>query len=864
MRIYSLLLLLYPASFRAEYGGELRALFARRRADAVTAGARIALWAETVVDVAGNAVRLHGAILRQDVGYALRTLRRTPAFTLTAILVSALGIGATTAAFSITDHVLIRPLPFSQPDRLVKVWQNQQYRGYPRMEASPPNYLDWQRASTSFERMSAFWSTSTNLSGGGEPLRLNGVRATGEIFLTLGSTAALGRTFLPTDAASGATDVVVLSDALWREVFAADPGVLGRRVLLDDAPYVVVGVMPPDFIFPTRDTRYWTPLRFDTPSDEDRTNYMLQVIARLAPGVTIDQARAEMATIAAGLERAYPTENAKTGITINGLRDEVGWQTRMLLLALVGASLCVLLIACSNLVSLLLARALARQRELAVRAALGAGRERLLRQVLTEGLVLAGLGGLLGVALALVAGPLFARLVPTNLPIGDVPGVDLRVLGFACAVTLLTGLGFGAVPALRASRLAAAEGLREGGRAGASRLTERLRSGLIVAQVASSIVLLIAAGLLIRALWAVQQRDPGFRTEGVITLRTMLPMPRYEATERRGAFYRRVLGEVSALPGVSSAAYTSFLPMTMRGGIWAVTLDGQPPDPSDARTASVRFVTPGYFQTMGVPLVRGRDVSEADTPETPLAAVISESFAKNYWPGQDPIGHTVHIMLAARTVVGIVGDVRVRGLERESEPQVYLPYRQVQDGWFIGYAPKDLAVRASTPAATLLPSIRDIIRRADPQLPISDVRTLAAVVDGETTPRRVQVGVLGAFAAVALLLSGVGVHGLLAFAVSSRQREIGVRLALGASGADVLRMVLRQGLWLAAAGAAVGVALAYAASQAMQALLAGVSPGDLTTFAAAVGFVLAMVVAGALPPALRAARVDPATAMRAE
>lgn len=864
MRLYALLLHLYPSSFRAEYGAEMRAIFARRQREAASSGARLVLWAEAGRDIVTNASRLHWDMLGQDVGYSLRTLRRTPAFTLTTVLISALGIGATTAASSIADHVLVRPLPLANADALVKLWQNQTFRGYSRMEASPPNYLDWKRASRSFERMSAFTTISGNLSGDVAPLRLDGAYATSDFFLTLGAHAALGRVFLPSDEIDATAAPLVLSDALWRQQFGADAAVLGRRVLLDNRPYVVIGVMPPGFFFPSRDMQFWSLHRLGDPSDDDRTNYYFQVIARLAPGLTLEQARAEMSVIAADLERAYPKENYGTGVTVNRLRDEVSWRTRMLLLALVGASLCVLLIACSNLASLLLARALSRQRELAVRAAIGAGRERLLRQMLTEGLVLALLGGALGILLAIVAGPLFARLVPTNLPIAESPALDPRMLALAAFATLVTGLGFGVAPAFRASRHADAQGLRESGRVGAGRGTERLRSGLIVAQVAASIVLLISAGLLIRALWEVQQRDPGFRTEGVLTLRTALSMPKYEATATRAMFYRRVLTEVQALPGVSAAAYTTSLPMTWRGGIWPVTLDGKPEDPVDKRVASLRFATPGFFETVSVPLVRGRDVAEADTFDRPMVAVVSESLAKEAWPTQDPIGRTLKIAFRARTVVGVVGDVRVRGLEQASEPQVYLPYQQVPDGSLIFYAPKDLAVRSTQPAEVLIPALRAIIQRADPQQPISEVRLLADVVDSEVTPRRVQVRVLGAFAGLALLLAGVGIHGLLAFAVSNRRREIGVRIALGAPRGAVLRMVLKQGLWLAASGAVVGVGLAYAASRTMEALLAGVSPADTATFAAAVGFVMLMALAGSIPPAIRASRVDPATAMRAD
>jgi predicted permease len=860
MALYALLLRLYPSSFRAEYGAEMRAVFARRRRDATSMGALIVLWAETMRDVLVNAGRLHAEMLRQDLAYTLRTLRRAPAFTLTTILVAALGIGATTAAFSIADHVLVRPLPFADADRLVKLWQNQAYRGNPRLEVSPPNFLDWQRMATTVEAMSAYTTRSVNLSGDVEPVRLDGVMATPEFFGTLGAQAAIGRVFVPGDAA----ETVVLSDRLWRDQFRADPNVLGRRVLLDDTPHVVVGVMPTDFLFPWREVRFWVPLMLPGSGFQERNNFMLYVVARRAPGTTIEEVRSEMGVIAASLEQAYPVENDRTGIAVTSLRDDVNSRSRMLLIALVGASLCVLLIACTNLAGLLLSRALARQRELAVRAAIGAGRERLVRQMLTEALTLAIAGGVLGMLLAIAAGPLLARLVPTLLPIAELPGVNLRMLLLAAAATLVTGLGFGVVPALRASRQSDAHPLRDSGRVGASRRTERLRSGLIVAQVASSIVLLISAGLLVRALWEVQQRDPGFRTDGVLTLRTTLPTPKYAPTLMRAAFYERVLSEVRVLPGVSSAGYTSFAPLTWRGGIWNFALDGEKLNPSDSRKAIVRYVTSGTFDALHVPIVRGRDISETDTRERPYVAVISESFAKKYWPGQDPVGRRLDITFDARTVVGIVGDVRVRGLELESEPQVYLPYRQIADRWLMVFAPKDLLIRSSLSAAQLLPSVRDIIRRADPQQPISDVRPLADLVDGDTAPRRVQVRVLGAFAAMALLLAGVGIHGLLAFAVSTRVREIGVRLALGARRQDVLHMVLRQGVALAVGGAILGLGLAYGAGRLLDVLLAGISPADPMTFVAAVGFVLAIAIIGSLLPAIRASRVDPTTAMRAE
>ena len=548
---------------------------------------------------------------------------------------------------------------------------------------------------------------------------------------------------------------------------------------------------------------------------------------------------------------------------MNLLRDEVSNQSRLLLTVLFAAAACVLLIACTNLANLLLVRALARQKELAVRASLGAGRERLVRQLLTESLTLAALGGVCGVLAAKIALPLLMRLVPQGLPIAE-PAIDLRVLLFAVLLTVLTGLGFGIVPALRACGGSGAAALREGSRSGVGGRKERLRAALVILEVTASVVLLVAGGLLIRALWTIQAVDPGFRAEGVLTLRTSLPMPKYEQTARREQFYTRVLSDVRALPGVESASYISFLPMTLRGGIWPVSVNGEVLTRSENRTASLRYVEPDFFQTLEIPIRMGRDVNETDTRESLYVAVVSESFVRRYWPGENPLGQRFQFAFKERTVVGVVGDVRVRGLERESEPQVYLPDQQVEDRWLTWYAPKDLVVRSASAPEALLPAVRRILQDADPEQPISDVRTLADVVAADTAPRQAQVRVLGAFAALAFLLAAIGIHGLLSFTVSQRTQEIGVRMALGAQRFNILAMILRESFALAAAGVACGVAGGYAAGRAMEALLAGVPPADTTIFCAAVALSLGMTMLGSLIPSLRAVRVDPASVIRNE
>jgi predicted permease len=861
--LYRALLRLYPASFRAEYGEEMCTIFARRRRDATGMAATLALLLEAFVDVAVNALRTHGDVLRQDLAFSARSLGRSPGFALTAVAVAALGIGATTAAFSIADHVLFRPLPFVQPDRLVRLWQDQ--GGYGHSDLSPANYRDWKRMSRSFEEMGAFGGQAYNLAGGGEPARVEGQWLTVEVFRLLGVRPVLGRTFGPEDDAPGAPATLVLSYGLWQSRFGGEASAVGRQVLVDGAPHLVIGVMPGSFHFPNRDADLWISKTFVDADFADRTDTYVFAVARLKKDVSLEQARAEMRLVAAQLERAFPNENARTSATVDGLRDGLAPEARLLPLALLGAAACVLLIACTNLTNLLLARAMVRRKELAVRAALGAGRERLVRQLLTESLLLALAGGALGVLIAASSVPVLARLVPQSLPIAEAPAMDFRILAVALVLTFATGIAFGMLPALRACGQAGASGLQEGSRAGVGGRRERTRSALVVAEVTASVVLLVACGLLLRALWRVQAVDPGFRGEGVLTLRTALPLPRYERTATRAQFYERVLSEVRALPGVSDAAYISGLPMVMRGGVWGVAVPGEAREPGTLPLASARFVTPGFFATLGMPLRTGRDILDSDTRDAPYVAVVSESLAKRHWPGQDPIGRRFRFGPAAdRTVVGVVGDIRVRGLERSSEPQVYLSHQQVADGSIIGYTPKDLAIRAAGDPLALLPSVRAIIRRADPQQPMSEVRLLSDIVLGETAPRRVQVRVLAAFAAVAALLAAIGLHGLLSFAVRSRAQEIGVRIALGARSADILAMVLREALRMAAIGLVLGLLLAYTAGRGMEALLAGVRPADAATLLAATALSALMTLAGSLPPAVRAVRVNPIEVMRSE
>lgn len=862
MRFYRTLLRLYPVSFRAEYGEELCYTFAERTGELSGPFSLIRILLAALADVIPNAIAAHWDVLRQDLVYAVRSLRRTPGFALTAVLVIALGVGANTAVFSLADFVFVRPLPYRDADRLMKIWQ-QGAAGAFISEASPANYRDWKAMTTAFSGMGAYWRRAANLVGTDEPRRLETVRATPELLPLLGVAPLLGRVFTPQDVETG--QLIVLSHALWTSQFGGDPHVLGTSVRLDGVPHVVIGVMPASFQFPSRSVEAWTPLVLREEDFTDRNDTYLEVVARLRPGISAEQARQELAVVSASLERQYPKENKDTAALALGLRDELSERARLLVLALCGATLCILLLACANLASLFLARGAHRARELAVRAALGAGRERLVRQLITESLGIAFAGGIVGVAAALACEPLLARLVPSTLPIADHASLDLRVLALAMVFVLFTGFAFGIAPALRAGRSNALDALRSGARTAGGR-TQRLRAALVVVEVAASVVLLVTSGLLIRTIWRIQTVDPGFVADNVLTLQTALPLPKYDATARRAQFYDNVLQEVRALPGVQEAAYVTGLPMSMRGGIWPVSLTGEEILADDSNSVSLRYVTPRFFAALGIPVRRGRDVAAADTREQPFVAVVSESFTSRHWPNEPPLGKRFHLAGKERTVVGVVGDVRVRGLERPSEPQVYLPYQQVDDGSLIGYFPKDLVVRTAgaSGAGALLPRIREIIKAADPEQPISNVRMVSEIVAEETAPRRTQLRLLGALAAIALLIAGLGIHGLLTFTVSKRTQELGVRRALGAQAGQIIGLVLREGLLLALIGITIGVAVAYAAARGMSALLFGIRPEDPLTMAAAMALCLATAMVGCLRPALHAARVDPLAALRAE
>lgn len=798
-----------------------------------------------------------------ELRYALRTLNRSRGFSLAVVLVTAVGIGANTAAFSVADFVLFRPLPFPDADTLVRICEGPRTGGGwgCNNQLSPANYRDLKDASSSFAAMGAFASNAVNLVGAGEPRRLAIAPVTPEVFPLLGVAPLAGRVF-----ASDGGDVAttVISYGLWQSQFGGEPAVVGRTVVLNGVPYTVIGIMPPAFYFPNRDVQLWTPLTFREQDLASRGNSFIEAVARLRPGVAFEQARTELWTIVDRLIRQYPEMDSDTGVSFFRMRYTMSPRFRVMLLSLGGASLCLLLLTCANLASLLLARATAQERELAVRVALGAGRNRLIKQQIALSGLLTLAGGLVGVAMAVAIVPLFSSLVPPTLPVATQPTLDLRVLAMAALFTLLTALGFGLLPAVRAGRTGFGA-LRDGSRtAGGAR--QRVRAALVTAEVAISVLLLISSGLLIRAVWRVQAIDPGFVAEQALTLRTELPRPKYDDSLQRTRFFERVLQDVRALPGVEAAGFTSGLPMVVTGLITGVEIPGLAAANGrrDTGTVSHRWITPQYFRAMGIPLQRGRDVESTDTRDSQWVAVVSESFARRYWPGQDPIGKAIRHRGAARMIVGVVGDVRVRGLERTSEPQLYVPAEQAPDGLPGAFDPKDLVIRHAGDDVALVSAVRRIVRSVDPEQPIADVRLLESVLAGDTATRTAQLRVLGVLAAVAVLLSAVGIYGLLAYMVSQRAQEIGVRLAVGAAPSQVGRMIFGDGMRVALLGIVPGVVGAYGVGRWMSTLLFGLSPADPATFAAAVAVTLAIAFAGSLVPARRAVRVSPMAVLKME
>lgn len=858
--MYTFLLWLFtPKSFRHEYGGEMRSVFAKRLREASPV-AKIWVWLDAIADILMAGAGAHWDLFRQDLRYAFRSMRNSPGFAAVVMLVSALGIGAATSVFTLADHILLRPLPFPEPSRLVKLFEDQTQLGYPALEASPSNFRDWKRLSKSFETISATHDISLNMTGAGDPERLTGASLGHEMFEMLGAMPLIGRPFVAQDDRGGAPGTMLLSYDYWTSRFGGDPSVIGRKVQLDGEPFTIVGVMPKTFLFPKRESKVWLPNRFRDDDYADRGNHWLTVVARLKRGVTIDQAAAEMKLVAKQIEDENPGWREKSGVRVTRMDDQLSVRSRTMLNILASAAVFLVLIACANLANLILARSSVRQKEIEVRTALGAGRERLIRQLLTESLVLALFGGIAGVLLAMFTLPVLARFVPSTMPVAEVPQIDLRVMFFALAVTVLVAISFSVLPALRT--------IGNGGgfqtRSNTGRRGDRARRILVVVQVAASLALVASTGLLVRALLKLNGQAPGFTVDGKLVFRTSLAFPQYLRSATRQQFYRSVLSGIENLPGVKSAAVVSFRPMyDFRGGIWPMSVAGEGKD----SPAAARFVTPGYFKTMGTPMLLGRDFTDADQRGGLPVAVVSESFARAHWSGQNAVGRqfTNKISNVTYTVAGVVADVRFRGVDRDMEPQAYFSAYQIEDNWFPWFAPKDFVVATNLEnPSSLLPSIRAIVREADATLPVSDIQTFVELVENDTLARRAQLWVTGGFSLAAFLLAGIGIHGLLSFAVSKRTQEIGLRRALGATAGQIASLVVGEAVLLSALGAAIGLTVAYLVALGMEKVLLGVPPVDAVTVLLGAFAAVAMTLMGASVPAWRALRVDPSEALRAE
>ena len=886
-RAFRALLRLYPAGFRARFGREMEELFAARRAAATTTGARIRLWTSVLFDTARAALleRLPNgkhltASVRLDVTQAWRTMRRARAFSAFVILLMALGIGATTAVFSIVHAVLLRPLPYAEPERLTAIWE--QRHAVRRNTVGGHEFPVWKQESKSFETMAAIaFDRDYSLTGAGDPLALNGVRVTSDFWRVMGVPPVAGQVFGAEADEPGRGAVAVLSHRLWRDRFNSDPTLIGRTVALNDRPHVVAAVMPPDFRFPPGlggvAPDLWTPIA--EPIQQYRGRHFLAVVGRLARGVTAAQAQSELAGIADGIAREFPPNKAH-GVNVQPLQAELVDNVRNALLVLFAAVAVVLLVACCNIANLLLARATARQQEMAIRAALGAGRARIARQLLVEGglLSFAGAAGGLWIAYWLVA---VARTgVPGHVPRLETVAIDPNAIAFSVALALLTTCVFGLVPLWQISRVQVSDRLRSGTKGVPSPTRHPLRSALIVAEVALTVALSIGAALLVQSFLKLNRVDPGFDAAGVTTLQLTLPGARYRGAVQQRAFYSAALDRVAQLPGVQSAAATNMVPHG--GGISgiAIAVDGRPrPKPGEETTARYRIVSNDYFRTLGIATVRGRTFEGTDAraavplirwfpqqplpdhfdePQPPAVAVINEAMARQVWPAEDPIGRKFTVLFSPPiTVVGIVRDTRNAALSDEPVAEFYLSTLQEPQ------SRATLLVRTRG-GEDLLPAIRAQIAGLDPKLPVAAVRTLDAVVDANLAPHRFISIVMGSFALLALTLMVAGVYCVISYVAAQRTHEIGLRMALGASRTDIGRLITRSGLVLCAAGAVLGAGGGFALGRSASTLLYEIQPTHASTYVVLIAAVLAISAAASWIPAQRAMRVDPATVLRNE
>jgi putative ABC transport system permease protein len=816
-------------------------------------------------------------ILMQDLRYALRSLTRNPTFSAVAVFTLALGIGANTTIFTVVNGVLLKPLPYPDPDRLLMLWERQLSDGTLGTVA-PANFFDWREQSRSFSQMAAIDPyPDFILNGAGEPQRLAGAAVSSGFFSLLGVRVAVGRDFLEEEDHPGRDRVVVLSYSAWTRLFGARRDVVGRALTLNDSSYTVVGVLPRDFSFVSRASDFqarnrfdlWTPLALPTPPEPwQRGTHPLCVFARLKPGVALARAQAELNLIAGNLQRLYPADDKEAGITAVPLGQHVVVNVRTALFTLLAAVGMVLLIACANIANLLLTRAAERQKEMTLRVALGASRRRLARQLLTESMALAVAGGALGAFIAFVSVPALVRHLPADLPRTAEIAVDGRVLAFTSLVALMTGIVFGLVPLFQTWRACANDSLKQSGR-GIAGGQSRLRSALIVGQVAIALVLLIGAGLMTKSFGTLLRVSPGFQTERILTARLSLP-PQYTNGYKFGvgqhrqisAFQRELLERVHEIPGVRSAAFTAYLPLSGTNNSWAFNIEGRAPKPAGVYDmTNYRPVSAGYFETMRIPIERGRGFSATDTEDSPLVVVVNESMARAYWGRQSPVGQRVRFSGPEwRSVVGVVGDVHHEGLGVKPEPEMYVPYSQVPNV----EARPIIVMRTSIEPGRFVNVLRRTVAEVSPNVPVDQIATMKQVLFGSVGQSRFRTALLVTFALLALLVASIGLYGVMSYVVSQRIREFGIRMAIGATRGSVLRLVLRQAAKLVGIGIGFGLVAAALLARLIASLLYGVRPLDAATLATVPILLVVVALVASYVPAHRAANADPMESLRYE
>lgn len=812
--------------------------------------------------------------LLADIRYGVRSLLKHPGFTAIAIATLALGIGTNTAIFSLVNAVLLKPLPYKDPQQLVLVWEDASDIGFPRADPAPGNYADWKTQQTVFESMAAVAPRSYSLTGDGDPERVMANAITADLFPLLGSAPQLGRNFTADEDKPGGPNVVLLSHGIWQSRYAGDRGIVGREILLDDQKYTVVGVMPTGFQFLSNTVGLWVPLALTPQQLADRDSGFLRVVGRMKPGVTAAQANTEIQTITQRIIQQDPENAQLLKATVVPLHDQIVSTVQRPMWMLVVAAGLVLLIACANIANLQLTRATGRDKEMALRSALGASRFRILRQLLVESVILACVGGAAGLTLAIWSFSLLKELVPPSLTFSADLKINLPVLGFTFFVSLLTGVAFGLAPALQASKVDLNESLKQGGgRATSGRKGNRLRGAFVVAEVALALVLLVGAGLMIQTVYHMLHQYSSYEPERLLTLRTVMAdskfrdLKRYQTEEhpKRIAFYDQVLQRVNTLPGVVSASYTTAVPLTWKGGASGLELEIRPTQPGVRNPNAIhRQISPGFFQTIGVPLREGRYFDEHDREGSTPVAIVNESLARE-WRGLSPVGQRFRLGTTNApwiTVVGVVPDVRQMGMDIPVKSEMYFPYSQVSTHPF--FAPRDLVIRTNGEASGIVAAVRREIAAVDKNQPISNVATWEEILVRDAGPRRLGMILLTAFAALALLLACLGIYGVLSFFVVQQTRDIGVRIALGAQLRHVLGLVVKRGMAWTVIGIAVGVAAAIALSRLMTGLLFGVRAADPATFIGITLLLTAVALLASYIPARRASKVDPIIALRQE